>query len=50
MPSQIATTGELHVIDFQSYVRDYYAYMDRWTPVAQQPLIIKREPTNSIIL
>ena len=47
MASQIATTGELHVIDFQSYVRGYHAYMESWTPVAGQALVLKREPTNS---
>lgn len=47
MASQIAVTGELHVMEFQSYVRGYHAYMDSWTPVNGQALLLKREPTNS---
>ena len=47
MASQIAVTGELHVMEFQSYVRGYHAYIDSWTPVNGQALLLKREPTNS---
>ena len=28
MASQIAATGELHVLEYQSYVRGYHAYAD----------------------
>ena len=31
----------------ESYVRGYHAYMDIWTPVIGQALLLKREPTNS---
>lgn len=47
MASQVASSGELHVIEFESYVRGYHAYMESWTPVAGQALILKREPANS---
>ena len=47
MASQIAVTGELHVMEFQSYVRGYHTYMDSWTPVNGQALLLKREPINS---
>ena len=47
MASQIGTTAELQVIEFQSYVRSYHAYMESWTPIARQALIFKRKPTNS---
>ena len=47
MASQIAVTGELHVLEYQSYVRGYHAYADNWTPVIGQTLVLKREPTNS---
>ena len=47
MASQIAATGELHVVEFQSYVRGYHAYVDSWTPIAGEALVLKREPTNS---
>lgn len=47
MASQIAVTGEPDVVEFKSYMRGYHAYMDCWTPVAGQSLLLKREPTNS---
>ena len=47
MASEVAVTGGLNVIEFQSYVRGYHAYMDKWTPVIGQGLLLKREPTNS---
>ena len=43
--SQITVTKELYVMEFQSYVRGYHAYMDSWTPVNGQALS-KREPAN----
>ena len=36
MASQIAATAELHVLEYQSYVRGYHAYVDNWTPVIGQ--------------
>ena len=34
MASQTLTSGDvtLHVLEINSYVRGYHAYMDRWTP------------------
>ena len=29
-----------------SYISGYHAYMDVWTPVLNEELILKREPTN----
>ena len=46
MASQIAVTGKLDVLEFQSYVRGYHAYMENWTPIIGQALQLKREPTN----
>ena len=46
MASQIAATGELHVVEFQSCVRGYHACVESWTPNAGQALVLKREPTN----
>ena len=40
------TSGELHCLEIQSFVRGYHAYMDSWTPVIGQTLLVKREPTN----
>ena len=34
------------MVEFQSYVRGYHAYMQRWSPVVGQALSIKREPAN----
>lgn len=31
---------------FNSYIRGYHAYIDVWTPVLNEELILKREPTN----
>ena len=42
----MTTDTELHVKVFQSYVRGYHAYIDRWMPVAGQELLLKRQPTN----
>jgi len=47
MASQVTVTGELDVAEFQSYVRGYHAYMDCWTLVAGQSLLLKRDRTNS---
>ena len=45
MVSQIV--GEnLEVLQINTYVRGYYAYMDLWTPVQDEMLILIREPTN----
>ena len=41
-----STTGDLHCLEIQSFVRGYHAYMDSWTPVLGQTLLVRREPTN----
>ena len=38
--------GNLHCLEIQSFVRGYHAYMDSWTPVIGETLLLKREPTN----
>ena len=38
--------GDLQVLQFNSYIRGYHAYMDSWTPVLNEELILKREPNN----
>lgn len=46
--SPMATvTRDLAIFELQSYVRGYHEYMDRWTPVTGQELLLKREPSNS---
>ena len=40
------TSGDLHCLEIQSFVRGYHAYMDSWTPVIGQTLLVNREPTN----
>ena len=49
MASQVAssTVAELEVLEICSYVRGYHAYMDVWTPIQGQTLLVRREPTNS---
>ena len=48
MASHTLTSGDvtLHVLEINSYVRGYHAYMDRWTPALGQVLTLKREPNN----
>ena len=48
MASQVvsAATG-VDVLEFQSYVRGYHAYMETWTPVVGEALLLRREPNNS---
>ena len=36
----------LQVFHINSYIRGYHAYMDLWTPMLNEELILKREPTN----
>ena len=38
--------GDLQCLEIQSFARGYHAYMDIWTPVIGQTLLLKREPTN----
>ena len=40
------TFENLHCLEIQSFVRGYHSYMDNWTPVIGQTLLVKREPTN----
>lgn len=37
---------DLHCLEIQSFARGYHAYMDIWTPVVGQTLLLRREPTN----
>ena len=37
----------MEVFEIQSYVRGYHAYMDIWTPVVREVLLVKRETNNS---
>ena len=45
MASQVVSEG-LEVLRISSYVRGYHAYMEVWTPVQDEMLLLKREPTN----
>ena len=46
MAGQVVSTNALEVLRISSYIRGYHAYMDVWTPVQDEMLILKREPTN----
>ena len=46
MASQVAAINTLEVLNIKSYIRGYHAYMDVWTPVLDEMLILKREPDN----
>ena len=45
MASQVVAES-LEVLHINSYIRGYHAYMELWTPVRDEMLILKREPTN----
>ena len=49
MASQVVSSRvvDLEVFDIYLYVRGYHAYMDIWTPIQGQTLLVRREPTNS---
>ena len=36
----------LQVFEIDSYVRGYHAYMDVWSPVIGETVLVKREPSN----
>ncbi len=42
----VSAANDLQVLEIHSYVRGYHAYMDIWTPVEGEVLLVKREPTN----
>lgn len=46
MSSQPLSSENLHCLEIQFFVRGYHAYMDTWTPVIGQTLLLKRELTN----
>ena len=35
------------MLEIPSYNRGYHAYVNMWTPVLGQTLLVKREPTNN---
>ena len=41
-----STVADLEVLEIRSYVRGYHAYMDVWTPIQGQILLVRRGPTN----
>ena len=45
MASQVVSES-LEVLHISLYIRGYHAYMEVWTPVQDEMLILKREPTN----
>ena len=45
MASQPANST-LGMAQFDSYIRGYHAYLDTWTPVVGETLLLKREPSN----
>jgi len=45
MASQIVH-GDLDVLEIVSFIRGYHAYMEIWSPVRDEVLLVKRETTN----
>ena len=48
MASQVVSGSGLEVLKLSSYIRGYHAYMQVWTPVQDEMLLLKREPTNVV--
>ena len=48
MTSQVigGAVSQLQVLEIHSYLRGYHAYMEIWTPVMGEMLVVKIEPTN----
>ena len=48
MASQIATTdsSKIAVLELNSFIRGYHAYLDMWTPFIGEGLLLRREPEN----
>ena len=36
----------LETFEFSSYIRGYHVYKDVWTPVMEEMLLLRKEPTN----
>lgn len=47
MASQVVTAVGLQVLEINSYVRGYHAYMEDWMPTIGECLLVKPEPTNT---
>ena len=47
MASEVSS-GALQMFHINSYIRGYHAYMEVWTPVLNEELILQREPTNVV--
>ena len=39
-------SSQPQVLEIHSFLRSYHAYMEIWTPVVGEMLVVKREPTN----
>ena len=46
MASQVVTTTNLEICHINSYIKGYHAYMEVWTPVVDEMLILKHKPTK----
>ena len=44
--SQPVASHDLHVAEFNSFVRGYHAYKHIWNPVVGEMLILEKEPHN----
>ena len=48
MASQVTggAVSHIQVLEIHSFLRGYHVYMEIWTPVVGEILVLKREPTN----
>ena len=45
-PVRYIPGGDLHIFEISSYIRGYHVYQYSWTPVLEEMLILRSEPTN----
>ena len=46
MASQPVASAKINCFSFDSFIRGYHAYMDRWDPWIGEVLPLEREPAN----
>ena len=48
MASQVigSAVSQLQVLEIYSLLRGYHAYMEIWTPITREILVVKIEPVN----
>ena len=48
MANQVVSSESVQVLTVESFIREYHACMDVWTPVQDETLRLIPEPSNSV--